>query len=90
MRLSPDSARFGYVYAVGLDATGQKRAAMDVLERVLAKHPHERDARTAAISYARALGDQGGALRHARRLAELDPSNAEVQRLVRTIEAEVK
>jgi predicted CXXCH cytochrome family protein len=90
VRLAPDSARFGYVYAVALDSTGQKRAAMDVLERVLARHPNDRDALLAAVSYARAHGNAGAALRRARQLAELDPTNAEIQRLVKTLEAEVK
>ncbi len=89
-RLAPDSARFGYVYAVALDSTGQKQAAMNTLARVLARHPYDREALSATIAYARARGDRVTALLHARRLAEVDPADAEAQRLVKSLEAEAR
>ena len=47
-RLDPDSARYGYVYAVALHDAGRSTRALDALARVLARHPWDRDALTAA------------------------------------------
>jgi predicted CXXCH cytochrome family protein len=55
-RLAPTSARYGYVYAVALHDAGRPAQALDVLDRVLAQHPHDRDARAARIAYAREQG----------------------------------
>ena len=87
-RLAPESARYGYVYAVALHDTGRPREAMAVLARLLARHPYDRDALAAQISYALEQRDSGQALAHARRLAELEPGNAEVRRLVERLAAE--
>jgi Flp pilus assembly protein TadD len=55
---------------------------------VLARHPHDREALAAAVAYAQEQGDRRQALVLARRLAEVDPSNAEVRRLVERLEVE--
>jgi Flp pilus assembly protein TadD len=55
---------------------------------VLARHPYDREALAAAVAYAREQGDSRQALVHARRLAEVEPSNAEVRRLVERLEVE--
>ena len=87
-RLAPDSARYGYVYAVGLHGTGRPKQAIEALLRVLARHPYDRDALSALIAYSREQRDPRQALGYARRLAELDPANAEVRQLVERLEAE--
>lgn len=89
-RLAPDTARFGYVYAVALEATGQTRPAIIALQAVLTRHPYDRDALSALVAYARAAGDRRLALAHARRLAELDPASAEAQELVNRLESEAR
>jgi predicted CXXCH cytochrome family protein len=81
-RLAPESARYGYVYAVALHDTGRRGPARDVLGRVLARHPYDRDALAAALAYALEQDDISQALGLARRLAELEPANADVRRLV--------
>jgi DNA-directed RNA polymerase subunit F len=43
---------------------------------------------SALIAYSRELRDPRQALRYARRLAELDPANAEVRQLVERLESE--
>ena len=42
-RLDEDNPRYGYVYAVALNGSGQSERAIQTLEAVLAKHPHDRD-----------------------------------------------
>ena len=85
-RLAPESARYGYVHAVALNDTGQRGPARQALARVLARHPHDREALSAAVSYALADGDTRDALAHARRIAELEPENVEVRRLVNRLD----
>jgi tetratricopeptide (TPR) repeat protein len=86
-RLAPESARYGYVYAVALHGTGRPKQAREELTSVLARHPYDRDALSAQISYALEQRDAIQALVHARRLAELEPANAEVRRLVERLAA---
>jgi tetratricopeptide (TPR) repeat protein len=87
-RLAPESARYGYVYAVGLDGTGRRREAIETLERVLERHPYDRDTLSALVAYAREQGGPRRALPYARRLAALEPTNPELRQLVRRLEAE--
>jgi tetratricopeptide (TPR) repeat protein len=89
-RLAPESARYGYVYAVALNGTGQPKPAMDVLLRVLARHPYDRETLSALISYSREQKNPKQALIYARRLAELDPANAEARQLVEYLESETR
>ena len=87
-RLAPDSARYTYVYAVGLDGSGRRKQAIDVLERSLGRHPYDRDTLSALVAFTREDGGPRRALDYARRLAALEPGNAEAQQLVNHLEAE--
>jgi tetratricopeptide (TPR) repeat protein len=80
-RLAFENARYGYVYAVALHDTGRPQQAQAALAQVLARHPHDRPTLSALVGYALERGDAGRALEHARRLAELEPSNSDVHRL---------
>ncbi len=86
-RLAPESARYGYVYAVALHDRGQVTQARQVLARVLARHPYDRDALSAQIAYALEQRDWSQALAHARRFAELEPANVEIRRLIERLTA---
>ncbi len=86
-RLAPENARYRYVYAVALHGTGRAKQAREVLARVLARHPYDRDTLLALTTYAREEGDSPQALTYARRLAELEPSNTAVRELVERLEA---
>jgi cytochrome c-type biogenesis protein CcmH/NrfG len=86
-RLAPESPRYGYVYAVALHGTGRSRAAREALARVLSRHPYDIDSLSAAATYALEQGDTDQALLYARRLAELQPGNAEARRLVERLTA---
>jgi predicted CXXCH cytochrome family protein len=87
-RLAPESARYGYVYAVGLDGAGRRKQAIEALERSVLRHPYDRDTLSALIGFTREQSGPRQALVYARRLAELDPTNPEVRQLVRQLEAE--
>lgn len=89
-RLAPESARYGYVYAVALNGAGRPKAATDTLLRVLARHPHDRETLSALAAYFREQRDPRQALVYARRLAELDPANTEARQLVEYLEAETR
>src|SRR3989442_344720 len=89
-RLAPESARYGYVYAVALNGTGRPKQAIEALVRVLSRHPYDRDTLAALIAYSREQGNPGQALAYARRLAELEPANTEVRQLVQRLESEAR
>ena len=87
-RLAPESARYAYVYAVGLDGAGRRKQAIETLERGLLRHPYDRDTLSALVAFTREQSGPRQALVYARRLAELEPTNPEVRQLVQRLEAE--
>jgi predicted CXXCH cytochrome family protein len=89
-RLAPDNARYGYVYAVALNEKSGPKAATEVLLRVLARHPHDRETLSALIAYSREQKNPKQALVYARRLAEFDPANTEARQLVEYLESETR
>lgn len=64
-------ARRGYVYAVALHDTGDVRGAQRELERVLARHPYDRDSLAALVLYLREAGEPRAAQRYAEQLEAL-------------------
>ena len=86
-RLAPDNVRYGYVYAVALHDAGRAKPAVEALARVLARHPYDRDTLEALVTYTREQGQARQALLYARRLAEIEPANPGVRRLVEDLEA---
>jgi tetratricopeptide (TPR) repeat protein len=86
-KLAPDNARFGYVYAVALNDAGQKPRALRELEGTLRRHPYDRDVLMALALFQRDAGSRDRALEYALRLAELEPDNPQIQRLVRELAA---
>jgi predicted CXXCH cytochrome family protein len=88
--LEPDRARYGYVYAVALYATGQRDKAMAVLKNVLATHPNNRDALSALVSYSRDNGDIRGALTYANQLAKLSPNDSRLKALIENLKGQIE
>jgi predicted CXXCH cytochrome family protein len=84
-RLTPESARYGYVYAIALDGLGRRPQATDVLTRVLTRHPHDRDVLIALATWAYERGDRSQALTYARRVANGAPSSAELRQLLQRL-----
>lgn len=86
-RIAPDVARYGTVHALALDAAGRREDADRVLTSVIARHPFDRDALSLLVRYRMDRHDRAGALVYARRLAALEPSNAQLQVLVQRLAA---
>jgi Flp pilus assembly protein TadD len=83
--LAPDSARYAYVYAVGLNGTGDAAQAFALLEAARRRHPADRSILSALISFAQQRGDRDAALRYARELAALSPDDDRLRALVRQL-----
>ena len=73
--LEPGSARYGYVYAVALDRTGQSPDALRALDAVLARHPYDADALEAAAAWAMQRGERQTALGYLMTLRALRPAD---------------
>ncbi|HEY1411293.1 MAG TPA: multiheme c-type cytochrome [Rhodopila sp.] len=84
--LAPGNARYGYVYAIALNSTGQAAQARALLNQIHQQQPADRDVLLALISMARDAGDVSTALLHARELATLYPGNAQIDALIRDLE----
>lgn len=81
-RWGGENPRYGYVYAVALNETGQGSKAIQALETVLATHPNDRDTLLALVAFQRDAGNLNAARNHARRLAVLEPDNPQIQALL--------
>ncbi len=81
-----ESTRFAYVYAVGLDSTGDRAGAIRVLEGAHGRTPADREVLLALVSYEQEGGDSDAALGYARKLLALSPQDAEAEALVRALE----
>ncbi len=86
-RLDEDNPRYGYVYAVALNGTGQGPKAIQALETVLATRPNDRDTLLALVAFQRDAGNLDAARNHARHLAALEPDNPQIQALLRPLGA---
>ena len=78
--LEPDSARYGYVYAVALEQTGSKPEAVRALDAVLTRHPYDTDALSAAAGWAIQRGEPQTALGYLMTLRALRPDDPALQR----------
>jgi Flp pilus assembly protein TadD len=89
-RLDPANARFAYVYAVALDDAGQTGKALDVLEDDVARHPYDRDSLAALADFYRSAGNPRKAVIYAKRLAELEPNDAQVEQQLMQLKTETQ
>ena len=89
-RLDPANARFAYVYAVALDDAGQTGKALDVLEDDVARHPYDRDSLAALTDFYRSAGNPRKAVIYARRMAELEPNDAQVEQQLMQLKTETQ
>jgi predicted CXXCH cytochrome family protein len=83
--LAPDLARYAYVYAVALHSAGRVGDAMTVLKESLARHPDDRDALLALISFNRDAGNLTAALEYGERLARIAPNDVSLAALIDTL-----
>jgi Flp pilus assembly protein TadD len=84
--LAPANARYAYVYAIALNSTGAPGDAMKLLETAHNRHPTDRDVLAALISMAQETSDLATALRHARELSALNPTDVQLHMLVLELE----
>jgi predicted CXXCH cytochrome family protein len=87
--LDPNSARYAFVYAVGLDSTGHRTEATKVLTENLARHSNDRDTLTALIGFSRDVGDDATALAYAERLSQIEPSDPSLAKLIDELRGEI-
>ncbi len=86
--LSPDTARFGYVYAIALNSEGNATGALKVLEELHERAPNDPEVLHALVTFNVPLGRLEDAYRYAQLLLELDPENERVRQLVEGLSAE--
>jgi tetratricopeptide (TPR) repeat protein len=89
-RLDPANARFAYVYAVALNDAGQTDKALVVLEDNLARHPYDRDSLAALANFYQSAGNRRKAVIYAKRLAELEPNDAQVEQQLLQLKTETQ
>ena len=89
-RLDPANARFAYVYAVALNDAGQTGKALVVLEDNLAQHPYDRDSLAALANFYQSAGYRRKAVIYAKRLAELEPNDAQVEQQLMQLKTETQ
>ncbi|HEX5133227.1 MAG TPA: tetratricopeptide repeat protein [Candidatus Krumholzibacteria bacterium] len=86
-RLSPDDARVAYVYALALQGAGRETEAVAVLTRALTAAPFDRHILFALAAFHRDAGRMPEALGYARRLADVEPDDPAVRRMVSELNA---
>jgi Flp pilus assembly protein TadD len=87
--LAPENARYAYVYAIAMNSTGEMDQAVTMLEETDHRHPTDRDVLIALVTISCDTGNLSAALRHARELELLDPSNAALHALVTQMEKQL-
>ena len=85
LELDPDNARYGYVYAVGLQSAGQVDEAINVLEQLHGRHPGDVDTLYTLVLYLKETRRIDAANRYFARLKKLLPSNPAVLQLEREL-----
>ena len=86
-RLAPDNARYAYVQAIAIDSAGLREKSLALLRSANKRHPNDVDILGALFTMSREAGDRQSTLRYAKQLAGLLPSNQELGKLVKELEA---
>ncbi len=79
--LSPETARFSFVYAVGLNSTGDTLQAIQVLETALEHHPYDRDILFSLVTMNRDAGHLETAHKYAIKLVDNFPEDVRYKQL---------
>ena len=85
--LDPQQSRYAYVYAIALNATGERDKALRVLEDNHLRHQADRETLMALVSLNREAGDNVAARRYAEMLARLARGNPAIARLLTELPA---
>jgi tetratricopeptide (TPR) repeat protein len=81
-QLRPDNTRYGYVYAVGLDAVGRTARAVQVLAVLHRARPGDADMLAALATFEEKLGHRSAAIAWAGKLAAARPDDPDAQALL--------
>lgn len=84
-KLGADDPNYAYGFALAQRDGGQREAAVETLESALALHPNDRALLYALVAFLAEDGKLDRARVHARRLAALEPENAEIAQLLRNL-----
>lgn len=85
--LSPDDARFAYVFGVAQHDAGSPGKGRETLAAALSRHPFNSDILMALASYEVEAGDVAAAADHAERLSQLEPEDGETRQFIAAIRA---
>lgn len=88
-QLEPNTARYGYVYAVALDQTGRRPEAVRILGALLSSHPYDVDALTAAATWAIQEGESQTALGYLITLRGLRPGDSSIDQEINRLQRKV-
>jgi predicted CXXCH cytochrome family protein len=80
--LEPENPRYSYVHAVALHSSGHPAQAIAVLQRVLGRHPGDRDSLAALTRFEQERGDLAAAIKYAEQLSAVMPEEGAVRRLI--------
>jgi len=83
--LEPANRRYQYVFAVGLQSTGQMNKAIEVLQASLKNYPDDPEIIYALVTFNRDAGAKQAALEYARKLQALLPGNPDIENLVKSL-----
>jgi tetratricopeptide (TPR) repeat protein len=81
-QLRADNARYGYVYAVGLDAVGRTARAVQVLTAIYRVRPGDADTLAALASFEEKEGHRVAAVGWAEKLVAARPDDADTKELL--------
>jgi Flp pilus assembly protein TadD len=84
-RLGADQPRYGFVFGIALQGTGDDAGAVTAWESVVARHPNHIDTLRALTKALYQVGEYGRALAHAQRIAELTPTDGNWRQIVESI-----
>ncbi|MFN3888768.1 MAG: tetratricopeptide repeat protein [Beijerinckiaceae bacterium] len=80
--LAPDNARYGFVHGVALHSSGRLQDALKSLQKVVERHPGDRETLAALVGFEQEAGNFPAALAYAERLSAIMPEDATLRRLV--------
>ncbi|TFG51542.1 MAG: tetratricopeptide repeat protein [Gemmatimonadales bacterium] len=85
-RLSPEFARYAFVYGVAVHDTGDPARGLAILEAALRQHPWDRDLLQGVMSFAAEAGDRASAVEAARRLVDLAPDDPNLRQQLQALQ----
>jgi Flp pilus assembly protein TadD len=88
--MQPGNVRYSYVYAVGLNSSGQSAKAIAVLEQAHKRRPADRDTLSALAAFERDAGNLQSAITYAEQLVQLDPNDPNAKGLLTELRSRVR